>query len=135
MDIGIYSPLGDILDSIDIVSEDPSSSDGIWSFTTGMPKVEEGDKFWVAWDRRWQGYFIVDYVVGLELHFSRWTEKDGGERGPFQGFTYKVPLISTREDVRRMKEQDKLFCPKCRHLLDSRTGTCRNPHCKEKGHG
>lgn len=96
MDIGIYPALGDILDmidsdSFDILSEDPSSTHGVWAFTTGMPKVEPEDKFWIAWDRRWQGYFIVDYMVGFVLHFFRWTEKDGGPRRPFQGFTYKVP--------------------------------------------
>lgn len=73
---------------------------GFWWFKTSLPAVKKGDRFWVAWGGRWQGYFTVEEVVqhfeldyGGEVHFAEWVEVDGGERRSFQGFTYKVPGV------------------------------------------
>ena len=85
-DIGIYTTLDTV---------EHKFGGGHWWFRAAMPKVKEGDRFWIAWGGRWQGYFTVEEVVKDEVFFSGWTEVevDGGERRPFQGFTYKVPWV------------------------------------------
>lgn len=71
---------------------------GYWWFTAATPKVEVGEKFWIAWDGRWQGYSVVFKIEGRNVHFHGFEEVFGIglERKPFQGFTYKVPKIPPR---------------------------------------
>lgn len=83
-DIGIYTTE---------LTFDHKTGQGYWTFTASMPKVEEGDKFWVAWDGRWQGYSVVFKVIGRQVHFDGFEYVDDGGRVPFQGFTYKVPEV------------------------------------------
>ena len=83
-DIGIYTTLDTI---------EHKFGGGYWWFRRGMPKVKKGDRFWVAWGWQWQGYYTVEHVIEGEVWFDGWTEVDGGEARPFQGFTYKVPGV------------------------------------------
>ena len=105
-DIGIYTTK----DTWQHKVEDGCRDDDIYCYWT-LPRFGEiradleGMKFWVAFGGRWQGYFII-HETSLsdedpcfeawedgEVRFwsESWHKCDGGERKPFQGFTYNVP--------------------------------------------
>jgi hypothetical protein len=70
-----------------------------WTMPNGIPDTVGGSsRLWVASGGRWRGYFVIHAVdtnrhSGPEVQFysESWVERDGGERKPFQGFTYEVP--------------------------------------------
>ena len=63
--------------------------------------VSVGSRLWVASKGRWVGFFVIhdieedegDYCE-IRFYSDTWFDYDGGERKPFQGFTYKVPELS-----------------------------------------
>lgn len=102
MDIGIYT-------TEEVLEHKKKDGAVYWEFSTHSSKVRVDDRIWFATNGRWRGYFLVDGVdlwkqspsvsAPIEVHHvidfdsSTWVEHDGGERKPFQGFTYKVPKV------------------------------------------
>ena len=81
-----------------------------WSIRRIPDELNTGSKLWVASEGRWRGYFVVmgiDFTGDgvppeenemngkseLLFYSDSWVEHDGGPRRPFQGYTYKVPVV------------------------------------------
>lgn len=67
-----------------------------WSMRRIPDKLDAGSKLWVASEGRWRGYFVVwgiDFTGELRFYSESWVEHDDGPRKPFQGYTYKVPVV------------------------------------------
>jgi hypothetical protein len=85
---------------------DGRGSDGRYCFwTMKVPKDILLDKLWVANHGKWVGYFNIFDWTDNEVHFysDSWVDDIRGERKPFMGFTYKVPLRVGMEEVGEKK--------------------------------
>jgi len=83
--------------------KEAEGSEAFWTFRGNRKmNVYDGDKLWIACEKQWQGYFIIDHMnTNLDIEssfreavfYSESWHPDGFHtaRLPFRGFTYNVP--------------------------------------------
>ena len=112
-DVGVYTEK----ETLDHKIRDGRKEDDVycfWAFSRfGRMDVKEGERFWIASQGRWQGYFEIfqtsdndeippseyDPYDDGEVRFwsESWHPLDNlGSRTPFQGYTYNVPKLQTK---------------------------------------